>query len=74
MCQKELPDVAVHIFIACSKLNKDGVTIIMISHDISAAVRYATHILHIGAHVFFGTKEDYLASEASHVFGEGGEA
>ena len=43
---------------------KDGITIIMISHDIAAALRYATHVLHIGGTVFFGTKEEYLESSA----------
>ena len=42
---------------------KDGITVIMISHDISAARKYASHILHIGGKCFFGTKEDYVLSE-----------
>ena len=46
-----------------SELNQEGVTIIMVSHDISAALQYATHILHIGEQVFFGTKKEYLKSE-----------
>ena len=46
-----------------SELNQEGVTIIMISHDVSAALQYATHILHIGEDVFFGTKKEYLKSE-----------
>ncbi len=49
-------------------LNRDGITIIMISHDIAAAVRYATHILHMGEHVFFGPKEEYLKAEAGSRF------
>lgn len=49
-------------------LNRDGITIIMISHDISAAVRYATHILHMGEHVFFGAKEEYLKTDAGNRF------
>lgn len=49
-------------------LNREGITIIMISHDISAAVRYASHILHIGAVVFYGTKDEYLESEAGKIF------
>ena len=36
--------------------HQDGITIIMISHDIAAAIKYASHILHIGNTVFFGTK------------------
>lgn len=38
----------------------DGITIIMISHDMAAAEKYARHILHIGEPVFFGTKEEYF--------------
>ena len=60
-----------------AELNRDGLTVIMISHDIAAAVRCASHILHIGARVFFGTKDEYLNSEAGRFFlarQEGGEA
>ena len=43
------------------RLNReDGVTILMISHDITATLTYASHILHLGRRVFFGTKADYL--------------
>ena len=46
------------------QLNKeDKVTIIMISHDISEVATYASHVLHIGEHVFFGKKEEYLDSK-----------
>lgn len=37
-----------------------GMTIVMISHDISSVLRYATHILSVGNEVFFGTKEQFL--------------
>ncbi|MBR5059076.1 MAG: metal ABC transporter ATP-binding protein [Clostridiales bacterium] len=49
-------------------LRKEGVTILMISHDIDAALSYSSHILHIGAEVFFGTKEEYLESKAGKKF------
>lgn len=42
-----------------SELNKNGVTIIMISHDAPAAIKYANKILHLGDDIFFGTKEEY---------------
>ncbi|MDO4864289.1 MAG: metal ABC transporter ATP-binding protein [Ruminococcus sp.] len=52
-----------------SKLNKAGITIIMVSHDISSAVRYASHILHIGKkQLFFGSKDDYLSSKVGRSF------
>ena len=49
-------------------LNKDGITIIMISHDIGAAVTYSSHILHIGNTVFFGTTEEYVESDVGRFF------
>ena len=51
------------------KVNReDGITVIMISHDIAAAVKYASHILHIGDAVFFGTKAEYLQSPQGRLF------
>lgn len=49
-------------------LNRTGITVIMISHDVSAALRYATNILHIGSPLFFGTKEEYVLSEVGKRF------
>ena len=49
-------------------LNKEGISIIMISHDISAALKYASHILHIGETIYFGTKKDYLESSLGRNF------
>ena len=51
-------------------LNKDGVTVIMISHDIAAAVKYATNILHMGDDNVFSTKEEYLNSELGRSFAQ----
>ena len=62
------PKVTAEMYSLIADLNKEGVTIIMISHDIVAAVRYASHILHIGSRVFFGTKEEYLKSDAGSYF------
>ena len=48
---------------------KDNITVIMVSHDMNAAVKYAEHILHIGGkQKFFGTKEDYLSSKIGKAF------
>ena len=70
------PKVTAEMYTLIERLNREGVTIIMISHDIAAAVRYATHILHVGGeHTFFGTVEDYRASAMGSRFIalEGGE-
>ena len=42
------------------QLHKEGMTIIMISHDIHVALKYATHILSFEDTHFFGTKDQYL--------------
>lgn len=60
------PRVTEEMYALIEKLNHDeGITVIMISHDLAAARRYASHILHIGETVFFGTKDEYLQSELS---------
>jgi zinc transport system ATP-binding protein len=55
------PIVTKEMYALIEDLHKDGITIIMISHDIEAAKKYATHILHIGKNIFFGTKDEYTA-------------
>jgi zinc transport system ATP-binding protein len=62
------PLVTAQMYELIAGLNKDGVTIIMISHDIEAAVKYASHILHIGSDIFFGSKNEYLKSSAAKGF------
>ena len=56
------PKVTAEMYELIRSLNHEGITIIMISHDIASAVRYASHILHIGNEVFFGTVKEYLES------------
>lgn len=52
------------------RLNREEkITIIMVSHDIRAAVSYADHILHISEEpLFFGTKEEYMQSEIGKAY------
>lgn len=54
------PKVTAEMYELIKKLNEQGLTIIMISHDMQAAVKYASHILQVGAEIYFGTKQDYL--------------
>lgn len=68
------PKVTLEMYRLIEDINKiDGITIIMISHDISA-VKYASHILYVGKDIFFGTKEEYLHSDIAKRFAinEGG--
>ena len=62
------PKVTSEMYELIAALNQEGITIIMISHDIAAAVRYASHILHIGTEIFYGTREEYLESDAGKFF------
>lgn len=46
-----------------------GITIIMVSHDIHTAIKYASHILHLNnTQEFFGTTADYIKSGAGRRF------
>ena len=49
-------------------MNREGMTIIMISHDIAAAKKYASHILHIKNDPNFTEKEEYFASGRGNEF------
>ena len=62
------PRVTAEMYSLVKKLNQEGLTVIMISHDIAAAVQNASHILHIGNTVFYGTTEEYLKSETGSFF------
>ena len=63
------PKVTLEMYQLIEKLNREEqVTVIMISHDISAAVHYATHVLHIGHELFFGPTGDYLQSSMARRF------
>ncbi len=57
------PKVTAEMYEIIKELNdKEGITVIMISHDIEAALTYAGKILHIGKSVFFGSVEEYKKS------------
>ena len=63
------PKVTAEMYQLISDLNRrERITVIMISHDLGAALKYASHILHIGARVWFGTREDYLHSSVGTAF------
>lgn len=71
------PKVTAEMYHMIDDLNKqDGITIIMISHDMDAALHYASHILHIGDTSFYGTQSEYLNSKIGKRFAslEGGDA
>ncbi len=63
------PIVTKNLYRLIADINNDGITVIMVSHDIHAAIEFASHILHIGNKpLFFGTKDDYKKSDGCHCF------
>ena len=62
------PYVTEEMYQVIKSLNDKGITIIMISHDINAAIKYATHILHIGHEIIFAKKDDYVNMDNKQVF------
>jgi len=66
------PVVGAEMYDLIKQLNGEGITIIMISHDIAASVKYASHILHMGGQSFFGTTAEYLESETGRVYASAG--
>ena len=69
------PKVTAEMYELIAGLNREGVTVIMISHDITAAVQSASHILHVGHEIFFGTVDAYRKSALAERFldAKGGE-
>lgn len=57
------PHVTQDLYNIINKLNKEGITIVMISHDVKEVFKYATHILHIGKELFYGTKDEYTKKD-----------
>ncbi len=63
------PVVTKNLYRLISDINDEGITVIMVSHDIHAAIEFASHILHIGNKpLFFGTTEEYKNSDGCHCF------
>ena len=68
------PIVTAEFYELIRKINKEsGIAVVMVSHDIESAVKYATHILHLQEKaLFFGTAEDYQKSRVGRTFLGGG--
>ncbi|MBR1815209.1 MAG: metal ABC transporter ATP-binding protein [Lachnospiraceae bacterium] len=68
------PKVTAEMYKLIKGLNDDGISVIMISHDIYSAVKYASHILHIGSDIFYGTVDEYKKTKIGKLYlDEGGE-
>lgn len=56
------PKVTNQLYEIINSLNNEGLTVIMISHDLHV-LKYANKVLHIGRNTFFGSKESYFNSQ-----------
>lgn len=67
------PKVTQEMYDIVKRLNQQqGVAVVMVSHDIHAAVLYANKILHMDQTVqFFGSRDDYVNSAPGRAFLKG---
>lgn len=68
------PEAAAQMYRLVADLKAEGITILMVTHDVGPALQAANRILHIGGTVFCGSRQDYLQSAAGQRFArpEGG--
>ena len=60
------PVVTAELYEIIAELNRDGTAVLMVSHDVRAAVKNAKRILHLDGGVkFFGTVSEYLTTSAA---------
>ena len=63
------PVASADMYKLIKNLNENGITIIMVSHDVTAAVNNASKILHLSKNkYFFGSAHQYLHSELGKRF------
>lgn len=64
------PKVTQEFYELLESIHKEGITIIMVSHDIGPAIRYSDHILHIGKdETFYGKTDEYVKSRLAKEIG-----
>lgn len=56
------PTASKEMYKIIKELNRGGMTVIMISHDMQSVAENASSILHVGDTVFFGSKDEYYRS------------
>ncbi len=65
------PVVTEELYSLIKKLNENGMTIIMVTHDIQAAIKYASHILYVGSEPLFNSRDVFLHSSPGKRFSFG---
>lgn len=62
------PKATSEMYDIIKKLNDEGVTIVMITHDVATSLEYASHILFIGEKSVYSTKDAFENSEFGHKY------
>lgn len=64
------PAAVTELYALLSKLNREnGLTVVMVSHDVGCVSEYATKILHMANEVlFFGSVDEYKSTDLGHSF------
>lgn len=66
------PAVSAELYRIIQNLNDEGVTVVMVSHDVDCAIERARRILHLRTvPLFLGNAEDYRLSDIGRSFMEG---
>ena len=66
-------DATRDMYAAIESLNRDGIAVIMVSHDTEEALRRATHVLHVSHRPkFFGTAREYRETDLYRRLAGGG--
>ncbi|MDD3832013.1 MAG: ABC transporter ATP-binding protein [Clostridia bacterium] len=69
------PDATQELYRLIKDINqKEGITVIMISHDLTVATQYCDKVLKLGDSPFYGTRTEYIQSmQIEHNDNQGGE-
>ena len=63
------PHATSQMYEIVADINKtSGTTVVMISHEIEEALKFSSHILHLGKSVYFGSCDGYLTSKVGQDF------
>lgn len=68
------PVVTADLYELINRINTEmKITVVMVSHDINAALKYSSHILHLShKQLYFGKTSDYMGSDAAFILSERG--
>lgn len=61
------PTITKELYALIEQLNQQGMTILMVTHDLENALPYASHVLHLGqTPLFVGPREKYEQTQLYH--------